>query len=248
MKHLFSLAASGLLLAGTAQAQTSFSIGPRVGFSATTTHFPDESQGISSSSRPGFEAGLLGNVQVGHFALQPGVFFSQKGYHSVGPAFGLTIYGPAGYEETVRLNYLTMPLNLAFSLRRDGQGLQAFAGPYVGLLVGGKYTRLNYYTNPPGNPNSVGSLPPALEYSQQVKAGGVFSDNDSHYSQRVDGGLQAGIGYRLGGLLVQANYTLGLRNLASDYQNSYDGTRYEQPAYYNRGFQLSLSYLVGSKS
>lgn len=146
MKHFLSLVASGLLLAGTAQAQATFSVGPRVGFSAATTHFSEDSLGVSYSSRSGFEAGLLGNLQFGHFAFQPSVLFSQKGYKAEGPAPGLAIYGPARYEETVRLNYLTVPLNLAFSLRRNGQGLQAFAGPYVAMLVGGKYARRQYST------------------------------------------------------------------------------------------------------
>ncbi|MGI4863066.1 MAG: porin family protein [Janthinobacterium lividum] len=248
MNHFLSLVAGGLLLAGTAQAQATFRVGPRVGFNATTVHFSDaDENGISSSFRPGFEAGLLGNLQVGHFAFQPSVLFSQKGYRSAGPAFGLAVYGPARYEETVRLNCLTVPLNLAFTLRRDGQGLQAFAGPYVGMLLGGKYARRTYYTGSPFYPTPIGGLPEA-EYTLPVKAGSPFSDNDNWYSQRFDAGLQAGLGYRFGGLLVQANYSLGLRNLASAYQSSYDGKVYEDEAYYNRSWQVSLSYLVGPKS
>lgn len=246
MKYLFSLVAGGLLLAGTAQAQATFSIGPRVGFNAATTHFADDEQGRSFSLRPGIEAGLMGNLQMGHFAFQPGVLFSQKGYNTTSSAFGLTVYGPARYEETVRLNYLTVPLNLAFTLRSDGQGLQAFAGPYAGMLVGGKYTRRFYYTNPPAGPSPIGG-PLESEYSVPVKAGSTFADNEYKYAQRFDAGLQAGVGYRLGGLLVQANYSLGLRNLASTYQG-YDGALYEMPAYYNRSWQVSLSYLVGPKS
>lgn len=249
MKHLFSLVAGSLLLAGTAQAQATFSVGPRVGLNVTTAHFSDDNGETSFSSRAGFEAGLLGNLQIGHFAFQPGILFSQKGYKAEGPTFGLAIYGPARYQETVRLNYLTVPLNLAFTLRENGQGLQAFAGPYVAMLLGGKYTRHTDYTYPnsPVYPNPIG-MPTEVEYTLPVKAASTFSDSDNWYSQRVDAGLQAGVGYRFGGLLAQATYSLGLRNLASTYQNSYDGRRYEQPAYYNRSFQVSLSYLVGPKS
>jgi hypothetical protein len=129
----FSLLASCFLLVGKTQAQATFSIGPRVGLNSTTVHFPDP--GSSSYTRhTGFEAGLTSNVQLGHFALQPSLLFSQKGYRSSGylPSFDT----PITYEEQVRLNYLTVPLNLAFTLGRAGQGLQVFGGPYASLLVG----------------------------------------------------------------------------------------------------------------
>jgi hypothetical protein len=247
MKHLFPLVVGGLLLTGTAQAQATFSVGPRVGFNATTAHFPGDNEETSSSSRAGFEAGLTGNLQVGHFAFQPSVLFSQKGYKAAGPALSLGVYGSARYEETVRLNYLTVPLNLVFTLREDGKGLQAFAGPYVGMLLGGKYTRRTYYPDSPVYPTPIVRLPES-EYSRSVKAGSTYSDYDNRYTQRFDAGLQAGVGYRFGGLLVQANYSLGLRNLASAYKSSYDGKVYEDAAYYNRSWQVSLSYLVGPRS
>jgi hypothetical protein len=71
-------------------------------------------------------------------------------------------------------------------------------------------------------------------------------DND-RYAQRFDGGLQAGVGYRLKEFQLQASYSLGLHNSVVRFQ--YNGKVYDnEPAYYNRAFQVSLSYLVSSKS
>jgi hypothetical protein len=145
------------------------------------------------------------------------------------------------YDETVRLNYLTLPLNLAYTLGQAGQGLQVFAGPYLGLLVGGNYQQQVHGSSYLGGPARES------ENSGKVKAATVVSDANNRYSQRLDAGLQAGVGYRLKNLQLQVGYSLGLRNLAVPYQG-YNGALYEAPANYNRAFQLSISYLVGTKS
>jgi len=241
MKHLLLLS-GGLLLATTAQAQATFSVGPRLGGNSTSAHF-SETYGASYESRLGFEAGLLGNLQLGHFAVQPSLLFSQRGYRRA----STPIYidppippDPGTVEETYRLNYLTLPLNVAFTLGHDGQGLQVFGGPYMALLVGGNYT---YHIH-------IGSLYPGgnpydREDKRKVQAGSVVSkpSADYIYSQRFDMGLQAGLGYRLNGLLLQAGYSLGLRNLATQYE--YGSTIYTPAAYRNRSWQVSISYLVG---
>lgn len=239
MKQLFSFVAGSLLLAGTAQAQATFSVGPRVGLNVAKVHFPD-AEGSSYTSRAGFEAGVMGNVQFGHFALQPSLLFSQKGYHAAGNLPSRDT--PVTYEEQVRLNYLTVPLNLAFTLGRDGQGLQAFAGPYVSLLVGGRYAQQTH-VGP-----YFGRDPFDMETSGKVHPASGTADFDNRYAQRFDTGLQAGIGYRLGGLLVQANYSLGLRNIRVPSYSQQNNYTYEGPAYYNRAFQASVSYLVSYKN
>jgi hypothetical protein len=226
-----SLLAGTFLLAATAHAQTTFSVGPRIGLNGSTVHLPVD-YGGPYTSRAGFEAGLTSNIQFGHFALQPSVLFSQKGYDSSGSL--ISIDTPVTYDEQVRLNYLTVPLNLAFTLGKAGQGLQLFAGPYVSMLLGGNYTRQIHSGGYMGGPAYE------TERSGKVKPANIVSDSDNEYSRRFDAGLQAGIGYRLGGFQLQAGYSLGLRNLATQYRG-YDGHLYDDPGYYNRSWQLSLS-------
>jgi hypothetical protein len=236
MKQLLSFVAGALLLAGTAQAQATFSVGPRVGLNVSRVHFPVDYR-TSSTSRAGFEAGLTSNIQFGHFALQPSLLFSQKGNGSSGSLVGLDT--PVTYDEQMRLNYLTLPLNLAFTLGKDGKGLQVFGGPYVSMLLGGHYVRQVHEGG-----GYLGGPAYDIELTGKVKPASIVSDWDDKYSRRFDTGLQAGVGYRLGGFLLQANYSLGLRNLAAQYR-SYDGQLYDNLAYYNRSWQVSLSYLVG---
>jgi hypothetical protein len=130
MRRTFLFFVGSLLRAGTAEAWATFSVGPRLGLHAATAHFAY----MPSSLR----ARLTGSIQVGRFAVPPRVLFSQKGYASHGsrPSFE----SPVTFDETVRLNYL-LPLNLAYTLGQAGQGLQVFAGSYVGLLLGRNYTQ-----------------------------------------------------------------------------------------------------------
>jgi hypothetical protein len=232
---LLPLLAGSLLLTATAHAQATFSIGTRVGLNVATAHFPY----TATSTHAGFEAGLTSSVQLGHFAVQPSLLFSQKGYQAHGSLPSLD--APVTYDETVRLNYLTLPLNLAYTLGKAGQGLQVFAGPYVGLLVGGNYKQQVHATGYLGGP------PSDTEYSGKVKAASVFSYTDDRHSQRVDVGVQAGVGYRLKGWQVQVGYSLGLRD-QSAFMESFGGARYREETRYNRAFQLSLSYLIGAES
>jgi len=236
MKQSLFFIAPGLLLAIAAHAQTTFRIGPRVGLNMATVHLP-VNYGAPYTSRAGYEAGLTSTIQFGHFALQPNILFSQKGYGSSGSL--ISTGTSVTYDEQLRLNYLTVPLNLAFTLGKEGQGLQVFAGPYVSLLLDGHYTRQIY-----AGGGYLGAPASETEISGKVKPANIVSDSDNEYSRHFDAGLQAGLGYRLGGFQLQAAYSLGLRNLATQYRG-YDGYIYNDLAYYNRVWQVSLSYLVG---
>jgi hypothetical protein len=226
-----------LLVVSVVQAQSRFSIGPTVGMQASTIHYP-EKQYFPSSYRAGVEAGLLATVTFGHFALQPAVRYSQKGYHIEGsflyPANNpYSLEGQADY----RLNYLTIPLNFLYTQRATGQGWQVLAGPYLGLLLGGHYESQSRYLNSANTFSSEG----------KVVAGNLeLPASTSAYSRQVDAGLQGGVGYRYKAALLQLTYNYGLRNLAADF--TFVGTRQARPAYYNRAFQVSVAYLFSPKS
>lgn len=233
-----------LLVVCPAIAQTSFHIGPLAGATLYSVHYGDNPPFTrpATTYHPGFEAGILGTLQFGHLAFQPAILFAQKGYTSryeIVPSPGTL--PPSSYANTTRLNYLTLLLNLAYTQRPDGQGFQAFAGPYVSYLVGGHYhSDYNFYTL-----GSTGEL------EGQVVAGdhnpATAGSNDS-YSKRWDVGLQAGLGYRYQQLLLQVGYSVGLRNLAATIPGFPPGTIVTTTPIYNRGFQASIAYLFGPKS
>jgi hypothetical protein len=214
----FSLFSSLLTFAAHAQ----FSLGPQVGFTVSGkagSHY----RYTSSSYRPGFELGVQGVFQFSHLALQPALRFVQKGLHQ--RAVVVTSVRTQDY----RLNYLVLPLNLAYSLRQDGQGLQIMAGPYAGLLLGGRY-HSTYLDVANGSDFSQQGQVRADDY--QPIPFSPTAPVDDQYTRRLDVGAQAGLGYRFGPLLAQAEFSFGLRDLAPVLESAY-----------NRTAQVSLSYL-----
>lgn len=218
------------LLASAVQAQTTFSIGPLAslnvaGVSNTATSSTGSNASTTITYRPGFEAGLQSVLQFGHLAVQPSLRFSQKGLHQ---HYGYDLY--TSYTD-YRLNYLTLPLNIAYSLRADGQGFQVFAGPYAGLLLGGNYQLTTSDRGPfGGTDSSAGHIKPG-EFDPYAA---LYSNNTSNdrYCHRFDAGLQAGLGYRYGKLLAQADFAFGLKDL-----------NLLSSSAHNRTAQVSLAYL-----
>lgn len=250
-----TLLAAGALLAAPARAQRAFRVGPTAGAALSTIHFTDVSDNTTLPLRGGWLAGATGSYQsAGHWGAQLAVLYTRQGY------IERYEYNAYQYSNNVRLNYLRVPLQATFSQHAGGQGLQVFAGPYVGVLLGGRHT----YESSSGGSSYTSSAPvevadlhtqPAYilyDYSATslVAPTRIVAPDYTGYSRRFDVGLQGGVGYRLGNALLQVGYTLGLRNLATT--NVYELSTYTYRSagepYRTRGLQASLTYLLGPKS
>lgn len=241
------LTASLALAATAAQAQVTFGIGPKVGYNLANVRYRDaDAPGQRADYRSGLEAGAMAALGWGHFAVQPAVLYSQRGF--VLRQSG-TYYGsgdPYLHHTTVRLDYLLLPLNVAYTQHANGQGAQVFAGVYLGVLAGGHYqgTVTTYY----------GPTQQSYEATQEgnVRVGDeAKGTNNNVYGRRFDNGVQMGLGYRYHGLLAQASYSLGLRDVDTFNGNAYfmrNELSYYGPRYRNQAFQVALAYLVGTKS
>lgn len=118
-----------------------------------------------------------------------------------------------------------------YSQRHKGLGLQVFAGPYMGFLLGGRY----------GSGVSRGQSDEG-----DVKVGDTYNNRpgEAYVSRGVNAGLQGGLGYGLSiGFQVQASYSQGLRNLGAAYAPGV--TSATPPTYRSHAFQLSAVYLFG---
>lgn len=240
---LFALSLWGI--ASPAQAQVKFTIGPRVGYHLATAHFTND-RFFKTSYRSGLEAGVTADLRAGHFALQPTVVYAQQGYQLTFVIPGDPVFEALHYRDNTRLDYVSFPLNLAYSQQADGQGWQVFAGPYVSVLLGGRYTSSIAFDY--GNTGTPG---PAYESNGKVASERNYdpADHATAHTKGVDAGLQGGVGYQHQRVLLQATYSVGLRNV--QYKNFAAhvgfGTSGEVIPYYNRSFQLSLAYLFGPK-
>ena len=250
------------LASSPAQAQARFSVGPQVGAAGSFSSYSDHNN-YSNNGRPyqtrylaGFEAGVAGSLALGRLTIQPALLFSQRGFR-IDDDY-VSYYSHASTSVRLRLNYLSLPLNVAYAFQSSGQGVQAFAGPYVGLLLGGTYTYHNTYVGYRRPEYTIeGTLPVAgsgqYRSSSNDPAGtdpsGQVSPPTTYYSRRLDAGFQVGLGYRFGNQLVRAGYSLGLVNQGVSAQIDHGslGGVYttEPPRYYNRALQLSYAYLFG---
>lgn len=219
-----------------ANAQTTFNIGPRVGLNLTTASYngPAGSQfDYKTSPLSRFEAGFTADISRGNWALQPGLLYSQKGFVLDGLLQETSRYqgGIVRFEQTTLLNYLCLPVNLVYTRSINEHGFQLFGGGYLALLLGGQYTVQSTYQ---------GSANAAFQAELPVRAGSNFQNDGYFYSRRLDAGVQAGIGYRYKGALVQLTYSAGLTNLEV-VNPIYPPSK--APSYYSRALQASVTYL-----
>jgi hypothetical protein len=244
------LAAGGLVLAAPAHAQARFSIGPRVGLNVSTAPYENKAQNRSydTAYRTGVEAGVQAAAAFGQWAVQPALVYSQKGFNindtNTTSSGGQTLTQVD--KSTYRLNYLSLPINLVYSLQAGGLGLQVFAGPYASLLLGGEQQYSVSHSYRTGSSAGGGYD----SYTTPIKPGDYYNSitlDYTYYSRRLDAGLQAGLGYRLGPAQLQVGYSMGLRNLGASYRFYRGATTQVEPGptYRNRAFQASLSYLFG---
>ena len=260
-----ALGVGDLVLASPAKAQAKFNIGPQVGAASSISSYSDQAN-FSNGGRPyqtrylaGFEAGVAGALTFGNLEVQPALLFSQRGFRIEDDY--INYYYHATTSVRLRLNYLCLPLSVAYTFRATGHGLQVFAGPYVGLLLGGTYTFHNTYGGYRRLGYAIqGTLP--VEGSGRYRSGsndpaafnptGPTPQITTYYSRRVDAGLQVGLGYRFGNSLVRAGYSLGLTNPGVGSQVDYGGSAgvyiKAPPSYSNQAFQLSFAYLFWPRS
>lgn len=231
----YSLLLLSLLTVTAVQAQTTFSVGPHVSGRLSTVHFQPAGNDDypQATYRPGWSAGLAGEIGFGHWALQPAVLYEQGGFRSqLLYNNGVTTYDN---RDDVRLHYLAIPLHVAYRQRATGQGVQVFVGPYLGLLLGGHYQESSANVN--------GGF--YAEASGPVKADPNASPRPGLIQQRVDAGVTGGVGYRYQGFLLQVSYRLGVRNVNSE--EYYGLISFGSTKYQNRALQTSLTYLLGSQ-
>lgn len=219
----------------SARAQARFSIGPRAGVTVTTARFNyNGTLPYTFTTEPvtRLETGVVANIGYRHLLWQPALLYAQKGSILVGTQPPLTIGSsrPARAQLTQRLNYLTLPVNVGYTQKANGEGWQGFGGGYVGLLLGGKRAVHDQYESATGTS--------FYDSEQPIQPGTEAVEANTFYAQRWDAGLQAGVGYRYQAALLQVAYSVGLAN--AEVLNSLQ----EPQTYYNRTIQAVFAYLL----
>ena len=216
-------------------AQHTFKFGPRIGLNASTVDYTKGLFNDESSMRTGVEAGLMASRGIGngHVSLQGSLVYDRK------PFLLTTQYDSPGYSFTgkqqLRLDYLSLPLSVAYAQHVNGQGVQVFAGGYVAALLGGRVHSKGVTTD--------AGVSTTIELDSPVRPGREPQPGTAYYFKPFDVGVQAGLGYQYRTVLLQASYSLGLMDIGVPYIAPITSPA---PRYYTRALRFALTYFLGS--
>ena len=202
-KIKLSLLAVALMVATAASAQVSFGIQGGVNLSNLNV------EGVSTSSKFGFNAGILTDFSFTHdMGIRSGLHFTTKG----------TKWEMGPLQLTVNLMYLQIPVHFAYKIDvSPGTRIVFHAGPYVAYGIGGS-NRFNMDI-----PDEIGFDPDAP----------VFGSGVDQYKP-FDFGLGLGVGAEFGRILVGIGWDMGLLNISNDDT----GTVRNQNAFLTLGFRF----------
>jgi len=163
----------------TANAQK---IGIKAGLSLANAQYEYTQTSISTTNLIGVQVGLISEMPISNeIYLNSGVLFSQKG----------TKLSLLGVEIEFPINYLEIPLNLAYKYDLGSAKIFAQAGPYLGYGL-----------------------------SAKMKGGGdeetIDFGTETDQMKRLDFGVNFAAGLEIKIVQIGINYGLGLTNLSND--------------------------------
>lgn len=193
------------------QVNAQLTFGPRAGLNLASIVGDNE----DAKMKIGFQVGGAANYEISDmFSLQPGLLLSMKGVTD-------DLDEDEG-KSSMSLGYLEIPVNAVANF----SGFQVFAGPYVGLGLFGK-SKWEY----DGESNDTD-----IQFVSDYKD----VDDDKFGLKRLDFGINAGLGYKMDALQIQAGYGLGLANM----NPPYDGEDPEH-TYTNSVIQFTVTFFLG---
>jgi hypothetical protein len=202
-------------------------LGPKFAFNISSIH---EKSQVASNSRPfnttkiGFQVGGILNAQINkHVVIRPELTFNSIGASR----------STSNYNGNITTNYLSLPVNLVYQYpMNDHLKLQAFAGPYASLGLGGKYKFESQYGT-------------RIEKVYMKKDPG---NNVNVYQNPLDFGINLGVGFQEKAFVFSASYALGLSNTESHYIDpTAEANRGKINKITNRNLSFSFGYLFGGK-
>jgi len=179
MKKVFVVAIAAIMVLSV---NAQIRIGVKAGLNLANINGKDAG---SPKINPSYNVGGFAEFGVtDNFALEAGLALSGKGAKETEENMTVTL-SPL---------YLEIPINANLKIDLGAAKLLIFAGPYVGIGVGGQ-EKMEYESN---------------NLSTDIKYG-----NDQGQLKRIDMGLNFGAGVEFNKIQIRAQYGLGLTNIIS---------------------------------
>lgn len=239
MKYLLRTFVVSALIALSVQTQAQVKFGVKAGLNANNISQNFKESDWESDTKMKLAYHIGATVDYGFsdaISLQTGLMLSSKGYKD-------DLEQDLDDDETVEgydkytFNYLEIPIHVAYKINDN---FQVFAGPYLAFGIGGKNKWDITYTYD-GNSETYSDEEKFKAVFGEVKDGDL-GDDESAY-RALDFGLDFGVGYQTGPILINAGYSLGLGNLMPSYEGSDQDPKDYKIS--NRVITLSVSYFFG---
>jgi len=205
MKKILLIICLAAVSAGVSAQSVNF--GLKAGLNLSTMRISPGDPDYTTSNKSGYHLGVVADISLQNFSLQPGLYYITKGQKFSGQSafYGGDGFGTITEKGTVRLDYLELPVNLIYNLKVAPDVKIYFgAGPYLGYGLSGK-TQAAFSSD-----NMSGTFEKNI----------TFSGNQPSDYTNPDYGLNFIVGERLKHFSIDVNYSLGLANVVPKEQGS----------------------------
>jgi hypothetical protein len=226
---IFLVPAALMLMAVSVKAQKS-SVILRGGVNFANISISDNGEVDENKSLTSFQAGIIGDLYVApFFSIQPGLIFTGKGSKTESGSTSDQNY----YRSTTNPYYLEVPVNFIFKTPTGPVKFFAGAGPYLAIgiagknKVDGKFLGSSFHSE--DKIEWSNDDPTTLDYEEGAGYG---------IMKRFDYGLNGTAGIETKGLVLSANYGLGLAKIQSGSNSSSDDNNKHRVFSVTVGFRL----------
>ena len=169
-------------------------------------------------------------------SLQPGVFYARRGFSI---DWKEELEGERNFDgfDRTYFDYIDVPVNVAYKFKN----VQLFAGPYFSAGIGGKNKMDFSYEDPVLGDVKMKDDYKMKPFTKKISEGDVKDDEMPYYG--LDYGVNVGLGFQRGPILINTAYTNGLGNLTPNIKG--ESSYRKDNKMYNRGINLSVSYFFG---
>lgn len=243
MKKFYQLTVLIGLMAFSLQSQAQVRFGVKAGLNLNniSQNVEDSDFEFATKMSLGYHIGATMDFALfDDMSLQTGLLFTRKGFNN-DLEEGFFGDDPVdGYDRNF-YHYLEIPIHVAYKIN----SFQLYAGPYVALGLGGKnkYEYTEEFNGMKFTESGELKLKPA--YGKLTESDFDDLEDDEDYINGLDMGINFGVGYQTGPVLINAGYSLGLTNLTP----RLEGFDEERDAFKltNRVISVSLSYFFGTE-
>jgi hypothetical protein len=199
MKKLIRLSIVVFLIVFTFQSSAQVRFGVKAGLNLAKMLDKDSSTTYSDNfkMKPGINFGATTEIPVSEsFSIEPGLFFSNKGYKMQDSAASLKF----------NLSYVDLPINVVYNIDLDYLKVSINAGPYLAIALKAR-AKSNEKIFDDGHGNKVDKV--------NLNLGRYKSDE----AKQVDYGVSLGVGAEINSICFGVQYSLGLANITTNTEN-----------------------------